>query len=81
MPSSRGSPQPRDQSQVSCIAGRFFYHLSYQGSPPRNKCLLISRLQPPSAVILEAKKIHSVAVSIVSIYCEVMGPDAMIFIF
>ena len=24
MPSSRGSSQPRDQSQVSCIAGRFF---------------------------------------------------------
>ena len=24
MPSSRGSPQPRDWTQVSCIAGRFF---------------------------------------------------------
>ena len=24
MPSSRGSSQPRDQTQVSCIAGRFF---------------------------------------------------------
>ena len=24
MPSSRGSFQPRDQAQVSCIAGRFF---------------------------------------------------------
>ena len=24
MPSSRGSPQPRDQSQGSCTAGRFF---------------------------------------------------------
>ena len=24
MPSSRGSSQPRDQAQVSCIAGRFF---------------------------------------------------------
>ena len=23
-PFSRGSPQPRDQTQVSCIAGRFF---------------------------------------------------------
>ena len=23
-PSSRGSSQPRDQTQVSCIAGRFF---------------------------------------------------------
>ena len=36
-----------------------------------------------SAVILEPKKIKSVTVSIVSppIYHEVMGPDAMIFIF
>jgi len=34
MPSSRGSSQPRDQIQVSCIAGRFFtIHLSHQGSP------------------------------------------------
>ena len=24
IPSSRGSSQPRDQTQVSCIAGRFF---------------------------------------------------------
>ena len=24
MPSSRGSSQPRDQTQISCIAGRFF---------------------------------------------------------
>ena len=32
---------------------------------PRNKCLLISRLQSPSMVILEPKKIKSVTVSIV----------------
>ena len=32
---------------------------------PRSKCLLISRLQSPSAVILEPKKIKSVAISIV----------------
>ena len=50
---------------------------------PRSKCLLISRLQSPSAVILEPKKIKSVTVSLVSSsFChEVMGPDAMIFIF
>ena len=30
MPSSRGSSQPRDQTQVSHIAGRFFYCLSHQ---------------------------------------------------
>ena len=33
---------------------------------PRSKCLLISWLQPPSAVILEPKKIKSVTISIVS---------------
>ena len=51
--------------------------------PPRNKHLFISWLQSPSAVILEPKKIKSVTVSIVSPYIcrEVMGPDAMIFIF
>ena len=44
---------------------------------PRSKCLLISWLQSPSAVILEPKKIKSVTVSIVSpsIGHEVMGPD------
>ena len=50
---------------------------------PRIKCLLISWLQSPSAVILETKKIKSVTVSIVSpsIFHEVMGPDAMILVF
>ena len=33
---------------------------------PRDKCLLISWLQSPSAVILEPRKIKSVTVSIVS---------------
>ena len=50
---------------------------------PRNKRLLISWLQSPSAVILETKKIKSDTVSTVSpaICYEVMGPDAMIFAF
>ena len=50
---------------------------------PRNKHLLISWLQSPSAVILKPKKIKSVTVSIVSssIWHEVMGPDAMILVF
>ena len=50
---------------------------------PRSKCLLISWLQSPSAVILEPKKIKSVTVSIVSpsICHEVVGLDAKIFIF
>ena len=49
----------------------------------RSKCLLISWLQSPSAVILEPKKMKSFMVSIVSqsICYEVMGPDAMIFVF
>ena len=47
---------------------------------PRSKCLLISWLQSPSVVILEPRKIKSATVS-PSIYHEVMGPDAMIFIF
>ena len=47
---------------------------------PRNKYLLISRLQSPSAVILEPKKRKSVTVS-PSICHEVMGLDDMIFIF
>ena len=50
---------------------------------PRSKYLLISWLQSPSAVILEPKKIKSDTVSTVSpsISHEVMGPDAMIFVF
>ena len=50
---------------------------------PRSKHLLISWLQSPSAVILEPKKIKSVTVSIVypSICHEMVGLDAMIFVF
>ena len=50
---------------------------------PRSKRLLISWLQSPSAVILEPRKIKSATVSIVSpsVCHEVMGPDAMIFVF
>ena len=49
---------------------------------PRNKRLLISWLQSPSAVILEPKKVESVTVSIFapSICHEVMGPDAVILV-
>ena len=50
---------------------------------PRSKCLLISWLQPPSAAILEPKKIKSDTVSTVSpsICYEVMGLDTMILVF
>ena len=50
---------------------------------PRSKRLLILWLQPPSAVILEPKKIKSVTVSTASpsICYEVMEPDAVILVF
>ena len=50
---------------------------------PRSKCLLVSQLSSPSAVILEPKKIKSPTVFIVytSICHEMMGVDAMILVF
>ena len=50
---------------------------------PRNKCLLISWLQSPSAVILEPPKIKSATVSTISpsVCHEVTGPNAMILVF
>ena len=48
-----------------------------------SRSLLISRLQSPSTVILEPKKIKFLAVStFFPFIChEVMGPDAMILVF
>ena len=44
---------------------------------PRNKRLLISWLQSPSAVVLEPRKLKSATVS--PFIChEMMGPDAMV---
>jgi len=50
---------------------------------PRSRRLLILWLQSSSEVILEPKKIKSVTISTVSpsVCHELMGPDAMIFIF
>ena len=50
---------------------------------PRSKPFLISRLQSPSAVILEPKKRKSVTTFTFSPYIchEVVGPDAMILVF
>ena len=52
-------------------------------SLPRSKYLLILWLKSPSAVIWGPPKIKSDTVSTVSpsIYYEVMGPEAMIFVF
>ena len=60
------------------MLSRFFITLL-----PRNKHLLVSWLQSPSAVILEPKKINSVTVFNVSpsMCYEVMGLDAMILVF
>ena len=50
--------------------------------PPRSSCLLISRLQSPSAVIWEPKKGKSVSTSTISpsICHAVMGSDATILV-
>ena len=50
---------------------------------PRSKHLFMTWLQSPSVVILKPQKIKSDTVSTVSpsISHEVMGPDAMIFVF
>ena len=50
---------------------------------PRNKRLLLPRMQSPSAVIWEPKKIRPVTASTFSrsISHEVMGLDAMILVF
>ena len=50
---------------------------------PRSKHLLISWLRSPPTVILEPKKVKSLTVSIVSasVSLEIVGLDAMIFIF
>ena len=73
------------QTFVSKVNVSAFYMLSRLVITflPRSKHLLISRLQSPSAVILEPPKIKSVTVSIVSpsICHKMMGPDAMILVF
>ena len=73
------------QTFVSKVMSLFFNMLSRLVIIflPRSKCLLISWLQSPSAVILETPKIVSTTVSTVSPFIchEVMGPDAMILVF
>ena len=70
---------------VGKVASPLFNMLSRLGITflPRSKCLLISWLQSPSAVILEPKKLKSTTVSTVSpsICHGVMGPDVMILVF
>ena len=40
----QGISQPRNPTQVSHIAGRFFYHLSHQGSPPKRQKYVFSNI-------------------------------------
>ena len=47
---------------------------------PRSKCLLISWLQSPSAVILEPPKIKSATLSPFTCH-KMMGPDSIILVF
>ena len=70
------------QTFVSKIMSLFFNMLSKLLITflPRSKCLLISWLQSPYAVVLEPPKIKSATVS-PSICHEVMRPDAMILVF
>ena len=70
---------------VEKVMSLLFNNAIYVGHnfPSRSKHLLISWLQSPSVVILEPRKIKSDTVSTVSpsISHEVVGPDAMIFVF
>ena len=65
MPFSRGSSGPRDWIQVSHIAGRFFYGLSYPGSPSSFLnflvlCLIFSfLLTGPQSPISQEEKLDS----------------------
>ena len=73
------------QTFVGKVTSLLFHMLSrfFIAFLPRSMNLLISWLQSSSAVIWEPKKIKSLTASIVSpsIFHEVMGLDAMIFVF
>ena len=73
------------QTFVSKVISLLFNMLSrfFIAFLSRSKHLLISWLQSLSTVILEPKKIKSVTISTFppSIYHDMMGPDAMVFVF
>ena len=73
------------QTFVGRVMSLFFNTLSRSVIAffPRSKHVLISWLRPPSTVILETKKIKPVTVStfLPSTCHEMMGLDAMIFVF
>ena len=73
------------QTFVSKVMSLLFHMLSRWviAFLPRSKCLLISWLQSPSAVILDPKRIKFLTISIVFLFIchEVMGLDDKILVF
>ena len=57
-PFSRGSSWPRNQTQVSCIAGRFFTRWTTR--TPKNRCFWIVVLKKTLASPLDCKEIQPV---------------------
>ena len=53
IPFSRGSSQPKDQTQVSHIAGGFFNQLSHQGMPLKQIIKLRYRSNLPKITLLK----------------------------
>ena len=61
MPSFRGSSQPRDQTQASCIAGGFFtIYLNYQGSQENG---IPSHTLNFQQILISSGKVHQI------VYC------------
>ena len=77
-----GSPALQADSSPTELQGNMVSRF-LMASVLRRQHLLMSWVQSPSAMILEPSEIKSVTVSIVSpsISHEVMGQDAMIFVF
>ena len=69
-PFSRGSSQPRDQAQVSRIAGGFFYQLSHKGNP---KILERVAYRFSSASLYPGIKLGSPVLQVESLPTELSG--------
>ena len=66
-PFSRGSSQPRDQTQVSCIAGRFFTSWATREAQVSLRSYLCSHLSAPSTLRLTFGRISQASIFIDSI--------------
>ena len=80
-PFSSGSSQPRDQSQVSCIAGGFFYQLSHKGSTRILKWVAcpfsIGSSNP--GIELQIPNHYIVYLSVCLFMCVYTGKDRLIY--